>query len=92
MQPGAGGEQLTLTRKEFSLLVLLARNVGRVLVHSAILSHVWDAAHPGMAESLRVHITNLRRKLGRVTSDRVPSPSPGWATGWSSRISPSRPR
>ncbi len=60
----AGGEALSLTRKEYALLVLLARNVGRVLAQADILGNVWGPTQRGTAESLRVHVTNLRRKLG----------------------------
>jgi two-component system KDP operon response regulator KdpE len=58
------GEPLDLTRKEFGLLALLARNLGKVLVHRSILDSVWGPGNKGTTESLRVHITNLRRKLG----------------------------
>ena len=59
----AGAEPLTLTRKEFGLLTLLARNPGRLVTHRRILDNVWGA-EVGTTESLRVHVTNLRRKLG----------------------------
>jgi two-component system KDP operon response regulator KdpE len=58
------GTRLELTRKEFALLALLARNLGKVLIHESILSHVWDGPQRGTSESLRVHVTNLRKKLG----------------------------
>ena len=50
----AGGEAVTLTKKEFDLFLLLARNPGKVLTHGTILGQV----------SLRVHMTYLRQKLG----------------------------
>ena len=59
----AGGIPLTLTRKEYGVLTLLARNPGRLIAHSTILSQVWGV-DSGTSESLRVHVTNLRRKLG----------------------------
>lgn len=59
----AAGEELTLTRKEFGLLALLARNPGRLLSHRTILDQVWGP-EGGTTESLRVHVTNLRKKLG----------------------------
>ena len=60
----AGGERLELTRKEFVLLSLLVRNPGRVLTHATIIGHVWEGAAGGGSAPLRVHVTNLRRKLG----------------------------
>jgi two-component system, OmpR family, KDP operon response regulator KdpE len=59
------GEPLRLTRKEFALLSLLARRHGRVLTHGALLQAVWGSPDLALTASLRVHVTNLRNKLGR---------------------------
>jgi two-component system KDP operon response regulator KdpE len=58
------GEPLTLTRKEFALLAVLARNSGRVLTHTTLLTKVWGSADDAKIATLRVHVTQLRRKLG----------------------------
>jgi len=58
------GAELRLTAKEFDLLAYLARHVGKVCTHQMILGSVWGAAFGGEAESLRVYIYRLRRKLG----------------------------
>jgi two-component system KDP operon response regulator KdpE len=63
-EASVGGEPMVLTRKEFALLVLLARNAGRVMVHSVLLEHAWGPRDRGTPESLRVHLTHLRKKLG----------------------------
>jgi two-component system KDP operon response regulator KdpE len=60
----AGSERLDLTPKEFGLLELLARNPGRVLTHGALLGQVWGSGHGSRTASLRVHVTQLRKKLG----------------------------
>jgi len=57
------GEEVKLTATEFKLLAYLAANGGRVLTHSAILSHVWDPADADRVEYLRVYIRQLRKKL-----------------------------
>jgi two-component system KDP operon response regulator KdpE len=59
-----GGVPLPLARKEFALLAILARNPGRVLTHHWLLSRVWGTSDPAKTETLRVHINQLRRKLG----------------------------
>jgi two-component system KDP operon response regulator KdpE len=59
----AGTRALDLTRKQFDLLALLARNPGRVVTHGTLLARVWGD-EGGTAESLRVHVTHLRHKLG----------------------------
>jgi two-component system KDP operon response regulator KdpE len=58
------GEVLTLTRKEFRLLALLAHNRGRVMTHGALLNAVWGSPDLRRTDTLRVHMTQLRRKLG----------------------------
>lgn len=40
-----GGNTVALTRKEFGVLVALARNVDRVVTHAALLRAVWGEAH-----------------------------------------------
>lgn len=57
------GENLHLTKKEYDLLALLTRNVGKVLTHDYILRQIWGQAHTEDAQYLRVHIGNLRQKL-----------------------------
>ena len=52
-----------LTRKEFTLLTMLARTPGRVILHRVLLSGVWGS-EPTRVELLRSHVNQLRRKLG----------------------------
>jgi two-component system KDP operon response regulator KdpE len=58
------GASLQLARKEFALLAVLARNPGRVLTQHWLLSRVWGTTDPSKTETLRVHVNQLRRKLG----------------------------
>ena len=57
-----GGTALELTRTEYDLLAMLARNVGRVLTKAQLLNQVWgfDAYDVNLVE---VHVSALRRKL-----------------------------
>ena len=55
---------LPLTKREHALLLLLARNRGRVLTHRQILTAIWGPAHTEDVTYLRVYIGQLRRKLG----------------------------
>jgi two-component system, OmpR family, KDP operon response regulator KdpE len=75
-----GGDALELTRKQFDLLVTLARNPGRVLTHHTLLDLAWGAGG-GTTESLRVHVTHLRQKLGSGPERPQVLTSPG--TGYS---------
>jgi two-component system KDP operon response regulator KdpE len=58
------GEPIRLTRKEFGLLALLARNAGRIVTHRQLLADVWGPAHEHDLQYLRVFIGRLRVKLG----------------------------
>lgn len=58
------GRPLTLTRKEFDLLVMLAQEPGTVHTREAIIDQVWDENWFGSTRTLDVHIGTLRSKLG----------------------------
>jgi two-component system, OmpR family, KDP operon response regulator KdpE len=58
------GETLPLSKREHALLLLLARNRGRVLTHRQILTALWGPAHTEDVAYLRVYIGQLRKHLG----------------------------
>lgn len=57
------GEEIELTPTEFSLLVYLMENQGKVLPHRAILKNVWGPEYGREAEYLRVYMGRLRQKI-----------------------------
>ncbi|HVM17916.1 MAG TPA: response regulator transcription factor [Gaiellaceae bacterium] len=59
-----GGEPLELSRKEFDVLALLARDAGRVVTRQRLLEEVWETTWFGSTKTLDVHVSALRRKLG----------------------------
>ncbi|MHB1483619.1 MAG: response regulator [Saccharofermentanales bacterium] len=56
-------EEVHLTRMEFNILSLLIKNAGKILTHSYILKEVWGSYLESDAQSLRVFMANIRRKL-----------------------------
>lgn len=58
-----GGEDLSLTRKEFSLLRYLMRNHGVVLSRGLLLEHVWNMDMDPFSNTVEAHIASLRRKV-----------------------------
>jgi two-component system KDP operon response regulator KdpE len=64
-----GTRVLTLTPKEFQLLVLLAHNADRVVPHRSILDAMWPNSKS--QDALRLHISQLRKKLAPM--DGAPS-------------------
>lgn len=59
----ADGNIVHLTKTEFAILKLLMLNPGRVITKSAILDRISEDTPDCMESSLKVHVSNLRRKL-----------------------------
>src|ERR1700722_843487 len=59
------GEEVPLTPKEFELLLLFARNAGRVLTHKMLLKSIWGPAGDNQPEYLRVLVAQLRKKIDK---------------------------
>lgn len=57
-------KEISLTRKEFGLLKLLAQSKGRVLTREYLLDRIWGIDYDGDTRTLDVHIRRLRQKLG----------------------------
>lgn len=60
------GSRVDLTPREYSLLALLAKNAGRVVARSEILSQVWETVRDPGSNVIEVNVKNLREKLGAV--------------------------
>lgn len=58
-----GGSEIELTRIEFDILAFLARNADRVVTSKMILQTVWGPEYGGEIQTLRVHVSNLRKKI-----------------------------
>jgi two-component system KDP operon response regulator KdpE len=58
-----GGREVRLPPIEWKLLVLLARNAGRVVTHRQILREVWGSESGHETHTVRVHMAALRHKL-----------------------------
>lgn len=56
-------EFIKLTSTEYNLLVLMARNEGRVLTHQYILKEIWGLGSQTETQYLRVFIGALRKKI-----------------------------
>ena len=52
-----------LTATEYNLLILLARNEGKVLTHQYLLRAIWGPGYVGQSQYLRVFIAQLRKKI-----------------------------
>jgi two-component system, OmpR family, response regulator RegX3 len=57
------GEDVSMPLKEFELLELLLRNVGRVLTRGQLIDRVWGSNYVGDTKTLDVHVKRLRAKV-----------------------------
>jgi DNA-binding response OmpR family regulator len=58
-----GNARLELTPKEFALLRYLMLHPGQVLTQERLLEHVWDEQADPFSNTVRVTVSNLRRKV-----------------------------
>ena len=58
-----GDEILTLTRKETGILEHLMLNQGRPVSQEELIEHVWESTADNFSNSIRGHISALRKKL-----------------------------
>ena len=63
------GNPVHLTPIEFKILKLLIENQGKVLTHHFIQDRIWGHESEDSYQSLRVFMTNLRRKIEKDPTD-----------------------
>jgi two-component system, OmpR family, KDP operon response regulator KdpE len=57
------GRHITLTRKEYRLLHLLASHLGLVMTHNHLIKEIWGNSSPDNVQYLRTLVRKLRQKL-----------------------------
>jgi two-component system KDP operon response regulator KdpE len=63
------GKRISLTRKEYSLLHILAKHAGLVVTHEQLLKEVWGARQVHNIQYLRVLVRKLRAKIEDSLND-----------------------
>lgn len=66
MEVKVGEESISLTKKEYEILVLLSSSQGRTFSREEILAKVWRDESFVLERTVDVHITRLRKKLGAM--------------------------
>lgn len=66
-----GQQVLSFTRKEFELLLYLAKHKGKVLSRDQLLSAVWNYDFTGDTRIVDVHVSHLREKIEPDTKQPV---------------------
>ena len=59
----ADGQPIPLTRKESGVLEYLLLHQGRPVSQEELIEHVWDGSVDSFSNSIRVHLSSLRKKL-----------------------------
>jgi len=57
------GQVIDLTRLEFDILAYLAKNVDCIVTSKMILQNVWGPEYGDDTQTLRVHVSHLRKKI-----------------------------
>ncbi len=72
------GQDLKLTSKEFTLLVLLAKNRGKVISKQEILEKVWELSFDTGTNTIEVYISFLRNKVDKPFEHKLIKTKPGF--------------
>ncbi|MCC8128361.1 MAG: response regulator transcription factor [Clostridiales bacterium] len=64
MQVFRDGQEISLTPKEYELLLLFAQNPGIALYRETIYQRVWGGEYTSTTRTVDLHVQRLRRKVG----------------------------
>ena len=64
MQVWRGGQEISLTKTEYELLLLFARNPRRAMYRETIYERVWGEEYPFGSKAVDLHVQRLRKKVG----------------------------
>lgn len=66
-----GNQDLSLTRKEYSILRYLILHKNTVISSEQLIEHVWDSEVDLFSNSFKFHMSSLRKKIAKILSDEV---------------------
>ena len=64
MRVWRGAEEISLTKTEYDLLLLFARNPRRAMYRETIYERVWGGEYPFGSKAVDLHVQRLRKKVG----------------------------
>ena len=67
MRVWRGAEEISLTKTEYDLLLLFARNPRRAMYRETIYERVWGGEYPFGSKAVDLHVRRLRKKVGWET-------------------------
>jgi len=57
------GDEISLTRKEYAIIEYLILRRGEAISPSSLIEHIWESDSEDVFNSLKVHLSTLRKKL-----------------------------
>ena len=64
------GTELSLTAKEFSILLMLLKYPDKVFSKANLFESIWQEEYIAEDNSLNVHVSNLRAKLKNISPEK----------------------
>lgn len=64
MQVWRNGQEISLTKTEYELLLLFARNPHRAMYRETIYQRIWGGEYPFGSKAVDIHIQRMRKKVG----------------------------
>ncbi|GIP37508.1 transcriptional regulatory protein ResD [Paenibacillus sp. J31TS4] len=78
----AGGQEVTLTPKEYELLHYLAVSPDKVFSREELLKDVWNYEFFGDLRTVDTHVKRLREKLNKVSAEAASMITTVWGVGY----------
>lgn len=68
---GENNENIDIRPKEFAILEYLIMNRGRVISAEELIEHIWDNDESMFSNVIKVHLSNLRKKLNQHCKEEI---------------------
>lgn len=78
----AGGQEISLTPKEYELLHYLASSPDKVFSREELLKDVWNYEFFGDLRTVDTHVKRLREKLNKVSAEAAAMITTVWGVGY----------
>lgn len=65
------GKKIELAPKEFAIFEYLMLNRGRAVSAEELIEHIWDSDFEMFSNSIKVHVSNLRKKLSCYSDKEI---------------------
>ncbi|WP_127530792.1 response regulator transcription factor [Paenibacillus kobensis] len=83
----AGGQEVSLTPKEYELLHYLAVSPDKVFSREELLKDVWNYEFFGDLRTVDTHVKRLREKLNKVSPEAASMITTVWGVGYKLEVS-----